>query len=183
MQVKAHLKNARVTPRKARLVRDLVVGLNVTDALSQLSFGQSKISGITHKLMKSAVANAENNNEIAKDNLRVKEVLITDGIKFKRFQPVSRGMAHAFVKRNSNITVIIEEIVPTTKKIKKKKADIKTLSLEEITAQENEAVDTKDKKSAKTGTVAEGAKEEAHSKMKTKQQGSEKQKTHRRKTI
>lgn len=188
MQVKAHLNNARIAPRKARLVRGLIIGLPVTDALAQLSFSQSKAAGITHKLLKSAIANAEHNNEIEKDNIRVKEILVNEGIKFKRHQPVSRGMAHPFVKRNSNITVILEEIVPTTKKIKKKPADIKTLSLEEITIQESEKVESVDSKkkgkvqSTTVKTTGEGRKE-ASGKMKMNQQGGNKQKSFRRKSI
>jgi large subunit ribosomal protein L22 len=186
MQVKAQLSNARIAPRKARLVRGMVVGQNVSDALAQLSFSQSKAAGLVHKLLKSAVANAENNNEMSKDNMRVKEVVVGDGIKFKRFQPVSRGMAHPYVKRNSNITVILEEIVPTAKKTKKEKADIKTLSLEELAATEDHETTEETKKKEKAtagGKVVGGAKEEASQKMKMKQQGGEKKKTYRRKSI
>ena len=188
MQVKAHLNNARVAPRKARLTRGIIVGLSASDALAQLSFSQTKASAITHKILKSAIANAENNNEMAKDNLRVKELLVNEGIKFKRHQPVSRGMAHPYVKRNSNITVILEEIVSTTKKVKKKKADIKTLSLEEMATQENEEMEKVDaKKEIKPKTdgseIPGDAKSRASGKMKTSQQGGNKEKGFRRKSI
>lgn len=188
MQIKAHLNNARIAPRKARLTRGIIIGLSASDALVQLSFSQSKASLITHKLLKSAIANAENNNEIPKDNLRIKELLVNEGIKFKRHQPVSRGMAHPFVKRNSNITVILEEIVQTTKKVKKKKADIKTLSLEEITVQDSESIESIDKKEkiktvANSGGVVDDVKKEASRKIKMNQQGGDKEKGFRRKSL
>lgn len=191
METTAHLSNARITPRKARAIRSLINGLSVDKALAQLNFAGGKAAMLTHKLLKSAVANAVSNNEVEEANLRVKWLLVNEGFKFKRHIPVSRGSAHPFVKRNSHLTVVVEEIVPTTKKKTKKKEEIQTLSIEELATHDKaEGIEIKDKakdkdktSSGKVADVAKSKQNEAYQIMKTQQQGGDKAKTHRRKTI
>jgi len=187
METSAQLSNARVTPRKARQLVDVIVGLSVNEALGQLTFNDSKVAKITSKLLRSAIANAENNEEMKRDNLRIKSMDVGDGIKFKRWQPVSRGMGHSYVKRNSHLTLVLEEIKPTKKKRERAEADITTLSMEELEAvskkQEPEKIDRKSsKKEGRDGPGPE-ATGEASGKIKAQQQGGDKKKTHRRKSI
>ena len=189
METTAHLSNARITPRKARAIRSLINGLSVDKALAQLNFAGGKAAMLTHKLLKSAIANAVSNNEVEEANLRVKWLLVNEGFKFKRHIPVSRGSAHPFVKRNSHLTVVVEEIVPTTKKKTKKKEEIKTLSIEELATRDKEEwIDLKEKgkdkdDGGKTVDIAKSKQNEAYQIMKMQQQGGDKAKTHRRKTI
>lgn len=189
MDTRAHLSNARITPRKARAIRSLIVGLRVDDALAQLNFAGSKGAGITYKLLKSAIANATNNNSAEGTNLRVKQLVVNEGFKFKRHRPVSRGSAHPFVKRNSHLTVIVEEIVPMAAKKQRKQEEIETLSVEELAGKEKEeGVELKESKpdkkdSGKTTEVAAAKQTEAYQIMKMQQKGGDKVKTHRRKSI
>ncbi len=186
METTAHLSNARITPRKARAIISLINGLSVDQALAQLNFAGGKAAKLTHKLLQSAVANAVSNHEIEAANLRVKWLLVNEGFKFKRHQPVSRGSAHPFVKRNSHLTVVVEEIVPTSKKAKKKE-EIKTLSVEELASKsKDEGIEIKEKnkkESTKSVDVGTSKQNEAYQIMKMQQQGGDKAKTHRRKTI
>lgn len=191
METKAQLNDARIAPRKARMIRGVVVGLPVNEALTQLAFHTTKASGIMYKILKSAIANAENNNELSADNLKVKDVIVNEGIKFKRFQPVSRGMAHPFVKRNSKISITLEEIEPVKRQKTTKKADIKTLTLEEKIAQDSKQQSKEAKPSKDTGKTDgispkqtdKSKEEQASQKIKMQQQGGDKKKTHRRKSI
>jgi large subunit ribosomal protein L22 len=155
--------------------------------LAQLSFVSGKAAQLTHKLLKSAVANAVSNNGAEEKNLRVKQLRVNEGLKFKRHQPVSRGSAHPFVKRNSHLTVVVEEIVPSTKKKEIKKEDIKTLSVEELAGRDRDEGVKVQERGKQTGTKGADApvskKTEAYQKVKMQQQGGDKAKTHRRKTI
>ena len=184
MEISAQLSNARVTPRKARQITGVIVGLPVNEAVSQLTWQDSKMARITLKLVRSAIANAENNEELEKSNLKIKSLNVGDGIKFKRWQPVSRGMGHAFVKRNSHLTVVLEEIKSTKKKKKKVKADITTLSMEELESVNKKQEPTRVDSETSAGEGRDGLEsDEATGKMKALQQGGDRKKTHRRKAI
>lgn len=102
--MKAVLKNYRQSPRKVRLLADLVRGKKVRDALAALEFVDKKAAGPFTKVIKSAVANAKDNGREA-DSLTIKKVAVDKGTVFKRYMPRARGSASPINRRNSHITV------------------------------------------------------------------------------
>jgi large subunit ribosomal protein L22 len=106
--MKASLKNYRQSPRKVRLVADLVRGKKVSDALTQLRFLPKRASQAMSKLIASAQANAVDQN-VGADNLVIKEITVDQGVTLKRIRPKARGMAHRINKRTSNINVTLGE--------------------------------------------------------------------------
>ncbi|MEC7641673.1 MAG: 50S ribosomal protein L22 [Nitrospinota bacterium] len=91
MEVKARLKHTRSTPRKARLVADLIRGKNVNEAMNILSFTPKKSAGTIQKLLKSAIANAEENHKVLDvDDLYVKSIRVDKGVVWKRSMPRAR---------------------------------------------------------------------------------------------
>mgnify|MGYP000986630850 FL=1 len=115
--MKAYLKNYRQSPRKVRLVADLIRGKSVADAESALTFMTKRATGMFHKLLASAVANAEHNFKVGSDALYVSAVSVTKGPTLKRIRPVSRGRAHRINKRTSIVTMVLSEGKPV--KVKK----------------------------------------------------------------
>jgi large subunit ribosomal protein L22 len=102
--MKAILKNYRQSPRKVRLIADLVRGKTVKQALNTLNFVQKRASEPFAKLIRSAEANAKSRG-IPTDNLIVKSVAVDKGTVLKRFMPRARGSASRILKRNSHISV------------------------------------------------------------------------------
>ncbi|PIT96875.1 50S ribosomal protein L22 [Candidatus Campbellbacteria bacterium CG10_big_fil_rev_8_21_14_0_10_35_52] len=119
--MKAYLKNYRQSPRKVRLVADLIRGKKVNKALTLLSFTQRRATGSIKKLLESAIANAKKNSGIDKENLTVKDIQINKGIVFKRHQPRARGRAFPIRKRTSNISIVLSEQQETQNNSKKSK--------------------------------------------------------------
>jgi large subunit ribosomal protein L22 len=110
MDVKAKLKHVRMSPQKARLVADLIRGKNVNDAMNQLAFTRKKAAGLFSKLLKSAIANAEENHKVMDvDDLYVKTVMVDEGTTWKRWMPRARGSASPIHKRTSHITIVLNE--------------------------------------------------------------------------
>ena len=107
-EAKAIAKNVRVTPRKVRLVIDLVRGLPVKQALGILANVNRAASEPVSKLIKSAAANATNNFGMDEDALYIAEIYATDGLRMKRYLPRAKGSASGLVKRASNITVVVK---------------------------------------------------------------------------
>jgi len=107
-EAKAIAKNVRVTPRKARLVIDLVRGLPVKQALGILSNVNRAASQPVMKLIKSAVANAVNNFGMDEEALVISEIYANDGLKMKRYLPRAKGSASGLVKRSSHIVVVVK---------------------------------------------------------------------------
>jgi large subunit ribosomal protein L22 len=105
----AFARDVRVTPRKVRLVIDLVRGKSVADALGILSRVNRAASTPVSKLIKSAAANATNNFGLDKDTLYVADIQASDGIRMKRFEPRGKGSSSPLIKRRANITVTIKE--------------------------------------------------------------------------
>ena len=101
--------DVRVTPRKARLVIDLIRGLGVNEALGLLSNVNKAASPIVAKVIKSAASNAINNFGMNEENLYIAEAYANDGLKMKRFLPRAKGSASGLVKRTSHITVVVKE--------------------------------------------------------------------------
>ena len=101
--------DVRVTPRKARLVIDLVRGKDVNVALGILANVNKAASPIVAKVIKSAAANAINNFNMEEDRLYVAEIYANDGLRMKRFLPRAKGSASGLVKRTSHITCVVAE--------------------------------------------------------------------------
>jgi large subunit ribosomal protein L22 len=114
MESKAVLRLARVSPRKARLVADVVRGLQVGEALEQLAFLQKKSAGLIKGVVESAIANAEHqagrdNRKLDIDDLFIKQILVDQGPTLRRFRPRARGMATKVLKKTAHITVVLDE--------------------------------------------------------------------------
>ena len=101
---------ARIAPRKARLVMDLIRGRDVDDAIAMLRFSKQRVSGMIEKVIRSAVANA-NEQETApiRSTLYVAKAWVDPGPVIKRFQPKDRGKAYSINKRTSHLVVTIDE--------------------------------------------------------------------------
>ena len=110
MEVKALLRHTRTAPRKARLIADLIRGKGVSDAISILAFTRKRAAGTFQKLLKSAIANAEENHKVLDvDYLVVKNVRVDEGVTWKRNLPRARGTSNMIQKKTSHITLILEE--------------------------------------------------------------------------
>lgn len=109
-QAKAISKYIRISPRKARLAAGLIRGLSVQDASLQLTYSELKAGRLLKKTLDSAVANAETQLDLRKENLKVAEVRIDEGPRFKRAKPKNRGGRHPIIKRTSHFTVVVSEI-------------------------------------------------------------------------
>ena len=108
-EARAVAKDVRVTPRKARLVIDLVRGKGVNEALGILANVNRAASPLVSKVIRSAAANAINNFGMDEEKLYVAEIYASDGIKMKRFLPRAKGSASGLVKRTSHISVVVKE--------------------------------------------------------------------------
>ena len=110
MEVRAVAKDTGVSPRKIRLLVDMVRGKKVEEALTILRFTPSPLARVVAKVVKSAAANAENNFQMDPADLKVVSIYVDEAKPMKRFRPVSRGRAHHIIKRSSHITVIVAEV-------------------------------------------------------------------------
>lgn len=111
MHVKAHHYNARMSPRKLRLLRSLLVGLPVKQAVAQLAYLPGKGPQIIDRVLRSAVANAKHNYELAEVNLKVSDLIIGEATTMKRFRPVSKGQAHPIKKYTAHVTIVVTDEV------------------------------------------------------------------------
>lgn len=109
MEAKAIAKGLRIAPRKARLVIDLVRGKSVEEADKILRNINKEAARLSHKVLTSAVANAENNLHLDKANLYVKEAYVNEGQVMKRIKFGSRGHVDPIKKRTSHITIVVSE--------------------------------------------------------------------------
>jgi large subunit ribosomal protein L22 len=109
MAIKAESKYSRISAFKAREVTRHIQGRPALDALEMLDFYPQKAARMVGKTLKSAIANAENNESIDPETLIVKEAVVGEGPTFRRFRPKARGSAGAIRKRTSHIKIILEE--------------------------------------------------------------------------
>jgi large subunit ribosomal protein L22 len=116
MEVKAQLRYLHVAPRKVRLVAYLLKGKTVQAAEAQLSFLAKRSARPLLKLLRSGMANAENNFKLKKDNLFVKNITVNEGPRLKRWQPRAFGRAAPIIKRSSHILLVLDERKPTVSK-------------------------------------------------------------------
>jgi large subunit ribosomal protein L22 len=109
VEVKARAKFIRTSPRKARMVTELVNGKGVEEALNILAFTKRAPAKIVAKLLKSAVANADQMKNIDVDTLFIKQITVDQGPTMKRYRPRAMGRATMIRRRMSHITVVLEE--------------------------------------------------------------------------
>ncbi len=108
-EVKAVAKFVRIAPRKVRIVMNLIRGKDVADAFAILKFTPKRGSKFIEKVLRSAVANAENNFEMDTEKLYVSTCFVDQGPTMKRIHPRSRGQAFSILKHTSHITVMVSE--------------------------------------------------------------------------
>jgi large subunit ribosomal protein L22 len=108
-KVKSISKYVRISPRKARLVADLIRGLAVGEAQTQLAFCNLKAGRLLAKTLNSAIANAEHNHDMRAEDLKVSEVRVDEGPTMKRARPKCRGGRVPIMKRTSHLTVVVSE--------------------------------------------------------------------------
>lgn len=110
MEAKAVLRYTRISPRKARYVADLVRGKPAEEAINTLAFTTRKAAAIISKLLKSAIANAGQDESIDVDTLYVKKIVVDGGPMMKRFRPRAMGRANRIRKMTSHITIVLDEM-------------------------------------------------------------------------
>lgn len=109
MEAKAIARYVRISPLKVNFICREIKGKKVDDALSILKFTPKRGAKVLEKVLNSAVANAENNLSLDRDNLYVSEAFANDGPHMKRWRPKARGMAYPILKRSSHIGVVVKE--------------------------------------------------------------------------
>jgi len=109
VEVKARAKFIRTSPRKARMVTDLIKGKGVEEALNILGFTKKAPAKIITKLLKSAVADADQMRNLNVDTLFIKQITVDQGPTMKRYRPRAMGRATTIRRRMSHITVVLEE--------------------------------------------------------------------------
>ncbi len=109
LEARASLKFARISARKVKVVADLLRGKDVQEALAIVKFTPKAASEVLEKLLKSAIANAENNHEMNSDNLYIAEIYANQGPTLKRIRPAAKGSAVRIRKRTSHITIVLRE--------------------------------------------------------------------------
>ena len=107
----ATLKYARISARKVKIVADLIRGKDVAEALAIVKFTPKASSEIIEKLLKSAIANAENNHSMDSKKLYIAEIYANQGPTLKRIRPAAKGSAVRIRKRTSHITIVLKERV------------------------------------------------------------------------
>ena len=110
METRAYLKGTRLSPQKAALVADQIRGKKVDEALDFLIFNKQKGSTIMKKLLESAIANAENNNNSDIDKLSIKTVIVNQGMRLKRMKARARGRADRIIKPTCHIEIVLTEL-------------------------------------------------------------------------
>ena len=109
LEAKATLRYARISSRKVKIVADLIRGKKVDEALAIVNFTPKASSEILEKLLKSAIANAENNHGMNRGNLIVSEIYANQGPTLKRIRPAAKGSAVRIRKRTCHITIVVKE--------------------------------------------------------------------------
>lgn len=109
MEARAQARYVRIAPRKVRIVLDLIRGKKVDEALSILRFTPKAASPILEKLLRSAIANAENNFNMNRDALYISQCYADQGPILKRYRPRAQGRAFSIHKKTSHITIVLKE--------------------------------------------------------------------------
>ena len=109
MEAKAYLRHVRIAPRKVQIVLDLIRNKPVDVAMAVIKNTPKAACEPLEKLLKSAIANAENNHNMSKDSSYVAECYVTPGPTMKRIRPRAQGRAFSVLKRSSHITLVLKE--------------------------------------------------------------------------
>ena len=109
MEAKAHLRYARISPRKVSVVLDLIRNKPVEYAMAVLKNTRKSACEYLEKLLKSAMANAVNNYQMDASNLYISECFVCPGPILKRIRPMSKGRAYRIEKRSSHVTIVLKE--------------------------------------------------------------------------
>ncbi|MBU0649278.1 50S ribosomal protein L22 [Patescibacteria group bacterium] len=144
MEVKAKARFLRTSPKKIRLVIDMVRGERVAKALEQLKFSKKAAKFPVIKLLNSAIANAEHNFNLKRDNLLIKKITADGGPVLKRWRARAMGRGAGIKKRSTHLTIVLDEIEASVDKVKKTK---KTKVLK-VAGEKKSSPETKFKKSA-----------------------------------
>lgn len=109
MEVKATAKYMRISAQKVRRIVDAIKGRPAEAGLNALKFMPQKSAGMVEKILRSAIANADQNAELDVDSLVIKNIIVDEGPTLKRFRARARGRGSRILKRTSHITVIVAE--------------------------------------------------------------------------
>lgn len=115
VEVKAQLKYLRISPRKARLLADLVRGMGLREAEAQIKYSAKKFALPLLKLLKSAESNARHDFRLEPENLCIKKITVDEGPVLKRYTPRARGRATTIRRRTSHVNVVLSEQQKKTK--------------------------------------------------------------------
>jgi large subunit ribosomal protein L22 len=174
MTVTAKLRHLKIAPRKVHLVADMIRGQRVDKAKSYLQFTVNRSTLPVLKLLNSAVQNAKNNMDWKEDNLFISSITVDEGPKLKRWMPRARGSASPIQKKTSHVTVILDEVKKSTKKISKSKK-------EKIQAKEVSSLS--ELKEEFSGDKKNKSKDQASKTIKSLKSDNQKSKIFRRKSI
>ena len=129
--ITAKLRHLRISPRKVRLVANLIRGMETEEAKVQLKFLSKRAAGPILKLLNSAIANAEHNFNLSRENLYISKIMVDPGPSLKRSLPRAMGRATPILKRTSHITIVLSERAGMVKREKPlKKAEKKEEKIE-----------------------------------------------------
>lgn len=120
MEYKAEAKNVRISPRKVRLVADSIRKFQLDQAIANLSVLNKRAAEPIRKTIESAVANAVNNFQASRGDLKIKEIVIGEGTMYKRYHFAARGRVRPYLRRSSHIRVILEDQMERTEEFTKK---------------------------------------------------------------
>lgn len=149
MEVKASVKHLRMSAQKVRLVLDVVRGMEVQTALDQLKFINKLATAPVEKLIKSAIASAENTYSLEKSNLMIAEIRADEGVTLKRWMPRAHGRATSIRKRACHISLVLKEIKDSGAKAKKEVKLEEPVKLEQLVKDSEKGTKNKTAKTAK----------------------------------
>jgi large subunit ribosomal protein L22 len=155
MQVRSTYRFARISAFKAREVTREIQGLPASDALNLLRFVPKKAAGLVRKTLASAVANAENNNNLNVENLVVQEAVVGEGPTAKRFQPKARGSAGPIRKRTSHIKIILTDEIEIKRREKRDGKKSKKSSASKPATRKSRKKETKEAQAAQPEAAPE----------------------------
>jgi len=155
MQVRSTYRFARISAFKAREVTREIQGLPASDALNLLRFVPKKAAGLVRKTLASAVANAENNNNLNVENLVVQQAVVGEGPTAKRFQPKARGSAGPILKRTSHIRIILTDEIEIKRREKRDRRKSKKASSSKPAARKSTRKQTKEAPAAQPKAAPE----------------------------
>ncbi|HEY6676109.1 MAG TPA: 50S ribosomal protein L22 [Terrimicrobium sp.] len=155
MQVRSTYRFARISAFKAREVTREIQGLPASDALNLLRFVPKKAAGLVRKTLASAVANAENNNNLNVENLVIQEAVVGEGPTAKRFQPKARGSAGPIRKRTSHIRIILTDEIEIKRREQRDRKKSKKSSSTKATTGKSRRKETKEAQAAQPEAAPE----------------------------